>query len=243
MHLITAVTLDLPLRSTMPQPIQQHMDQISFGTDADDVLFGSDGSDLLDGQAGADILMGGRDADWLLGGTGDDWLFGGHDDDTLSGEGGDDNLFGGHGNDYIVGGDGNDHLFGQHGRDRLFGREGDDILEGGRGDDLLNGGEGFDRFFWARPHLGGSDIIEDFTLGEDRLILSISSRWDRHTAQLPRVIVNQDQEDTHLQILLAQSDTVLQTIVLRGTIFWQDPVISSDEAIRSLIEHAVISIY
>ncbi|BDG71952.1 hypothetical protein [Roseomonas fluvialis] len=54
-------------------------------------------------------------------------------------------------------------------RDEVSGGSGDDLLFAGKGDDLLSGGSGEDVFLFARGD--GDDRIEDFTSGEDRLIL------------------------------------------------------------------------
>ncbi|MDL2209528.1 hypothetical protein LJC26_01835 [Desulfovibrio sp. OttesenSCG-928-O18] len=84
--------------------------------------------------------------------------------------GGDDILRGGSGNDTLYGQGGNDVLFGDSGHDILFGGFGDDILYGGSGNDILNGGSGNDIFAWtATDRDGGTDIIMDFSVGEDKL--------------------------------------------------------------------------
>ncbi|NES19976.1 MAG: hypothetical protein F6K41_13830 [Symploca sp. SIO3E6] len=84
----------------------------------------------------------------------------------------------GEGNDRLEGLSGNDILRGEAGNDTLLGGLGDDILVGGSGDDLLNGGSG------SNTYTGGagndqfilsevsSNVITDFTSGEDQLILA-----------------------------------------------------------------------
>ncbi len=108
----------------------------------------------------------------------------------LNGYDGDDSIFGNWSNNQLLGGDGNDIISGRRGADRLDGGNGDDMLHGGNGrdwiaggnegDDLLRGGRGADTFFFTfsadeiRP-VGaewGNDIISDFHVGIDRLILS-----------------------------------------------------------------------
>lgn len=87
---------------------------------------------------------------------------------NLSGSSGADDLFGGMTNDTLVGGAGND---------RLFGDAGDDRLAGGLGLDTLVGGAGNDVFVLLRPadaydYYGDSDIITDFSKGQDRIDVS-----------------------------------------------------------------------
>ena len=65
---------------------------------------------------------------------------------------------------------GTDMLIGAGGADVLFGDGGDDIIRDGDGADILTGGLGADTFiFDFDTH---TDIIRDFTLGEDRIDLS-----------------------------------------------------------------------
>lgn len=64
----------------------------------------------------------------------------------------------------------NDTLTGGAGADTIYGQEGDDSIAGGAGDDFLIGGIGDDTFVLGVGD--GSDIIDDFTIGEDRLDVS-----------------------------------------------------------------------
>lgn len=48
---------------------------------------------------------------------------------------------------------------------------GDDKLFGMQGDDILYGGEGNDVFFYSRAIDNGNDIIKDFTMGEDKIVI------------------------------------------------------------------------
>ncbi|MCG9597400.1 Ig-like domain-containing protein [Vibrio sp. Isolate25] len=85
----------------------------------------------------------------------DDILSGGAGDDILFGQGGDDSLDGGAGNDILLGGAGNDTLI------------------GGLGSDILSGGDGEDVFVWHDGDLdGGTDIITDFHVSEDKIDIS-----------------------------------------------------------------------
>ena len=93
---------------------------------------------------------------------------GGNGDDTVDGTGGEDRLSGGNGADRLFGLDGHDRLDGGNGNDQLFGGRGNDLLLGGQGDDLLEGGAGRDSFVFASK--GGSDIVRDFDVANDRLL-------------------------------------------------------------------------
>ncbi|BAY87535.1 hypothetical protein NIES267_70590 [Calothrix parasitica NIES-267] len=61
--------------------------------------------------------------------------------------------------DLILGGDSND---------LLLGKEEDNIIDGLKGDDTLTGGIGKDKFVLSDDF--GSDVITDFTLGEDEIV-------------------------------------------------------------------------
>ncbi|ANW23017.1 hypothetical protein BA953_01695 [Vibrio coralliilyticus] len=88
----------------------------------------------------------------------------GDQDDTLSGGAGDDILFGQGGDDTLDGGAGNDIL---------LGGVGDDTLIGGLGSDILSGGDGEDEFVWHYGDLdGGTDVITDFHVSEDKIDIS-----------------------------------------------------------------------
>lgn len=166
-------------------------DDTAAGGNSDDIVLGYDGDDSLDGGHGNDFLAGGNDQDTISGGegddslfgqSGDDLLFGGNGNDTLLGDAGSDNLdggadqdlvIGGEGNDLLTGGSGDDELIGGDGSDVLMGDSGNDILNGGSGSDILSGGIGADDFYFA-----GSgtefDVISDFAISEDRIVLDIS---------------------------------------------------------------------
>ena len=74
--------------------------------------------------------------------------------------------------DVIYGLGGNDTLDGRGGNDIIFGGDGDDTLTGGSGNDTLSGGEGFDDFrFDPSNENEGLDVITDFTVGEDTIVL------------------------------------------------------------------------
>ena len=89
-------------------------------------------------------------------------------DDLVLGRGGNDDLQGGDGSDAVLGGDGRDFVYGGPGSDHLFGDAGDDKLGGGFGRDFLTGGAGRDVFDMQGL---GSDRVEDFAKGQDRIDL------------------------------------------------------------------------
>jgi len=148
------------------------------GTTAADTLAGTLKSDVIFGRSGDDTLSGGPSADQLYGGSGNDLLRGHQGNDALFGESGNDRLLGNQGSDLLDGGTGNDDLSGGNGADLLLGKAGADTLSGGNGDDLLNGGLGDDTLAGGNGSDGfvlaagaGTDTIQDFTLGVDRLQL------------------------------------------------------------------------
>jgi len=69
----------------------------------------------------------------------------------------------------LTGGAEADILRGFNGDDGLFGEGGNDTLIGGEDDDTLVGGDGEDIFIYERAD--GSDIITDFTQGQDQINL------------------------------------------------------------------------
>lgn len=141
-----------------------------FGGAGNDVLFGSVGRDVLRGEAGSDRLFGGLGNDVLHGNNGHDLLRGDEGSDRLFGGGGNDTLIGDIGNDTLRGGADNDLLMGGANNDLLIGENGNDTLNGGAGTDLLRGGAGVDTFVFARGD--GSDIVADFAVNADILLLS-----------------------------------------------------------------------
>lgn len=129
-----------------------------IGTDDADVLYGSEGKDTILGEGGKDVLDGRG---------GDDLLRGGRHDDVIYGQAGNDLIAGQSGNDTIVGGSGNDYLYGESGDDAISGGDGNDLILGWKGNDTVSGGAGRDTFVFSPSH--GTDIIADFTVGEDSI--------------------------------------------------------------------------
>ncbi|MEM1426661.1 MAG: calcium-binding protein, partial [Cyanobacteria bacterium P01_H01_bin.130] len=131
---------------------------------------GTSGDDLLQGGDGDDTLAAPLGNNWLLGGDGDDLLVTNLGSDRLDGGNGDDLMAAGEDNDLLLGGAGNDVLLGNAGDDWIAGNDGDDLLFGGAGRDRLRGGDGNDIFVLVPEQ--GRDIILDFELGRDRILLA-----------------------------------------------------------------------
>lgn len=155
---------------------QSGSDTLSGGA-GNDRMSGGDNEDHLSGDSGHDRMYGAQGNDWLHGGSGRDSLWGGTGDDSLNGDGWSDRLHGQRGDDTLQGGQGND---------TLLGGRGDDWLRGGKGQDLAWGGTGDDIFAYSDDDLlnwvdlsGDDDMrarqldrIEDFKIGEDKILLS-----------------------------------------------------------------------
>jgi ELWxxDGT repeat protein len=154
------------------------MDTLYGGEDSDTLQGGSDDDELF-GNIGADLLEGNEGNDLLHGGQGNDILSGNEGNDTLNGDRGDDLLDGNVGNDILNGGEGDDTLDGGEGDDQLMGDLGDDILFGASGNDTLTGGEGRDRFILTPG--SGSNLITDFTDGEDIIVLEDGLTFEQLT--------------------------------------------------------------
>ena len=185
-------------------------DQLNGGNDNDSLL-GGQGSDRLNGNEGSDILGGGagndrlRDTEGdnvLYGNEGDDWLFAGMGNDTFYGEAGNDQAIANGGNDQLFGDLGNDDLNGGLGDDQLFGGEGDDLLTGGSGSDSFTGDSGSDRFMLA---MEGTDIITDFTDGQDLLYLPENAAFEN-------LAITQGQGDNAANVLITFQEQTLAVL-------------------------------
>ena len=139
------------------------------GMDGDDTLRGHDNEDRLVGGDGGYLVYGNQGFDQLFGLDGDDVLYGGQHFDTVHGGQDADIAYGNKAADIVYGGAGNDIVYGGQENDQVFGGAGDDSLFGNRGDDTLNGGAGADRFYIHAK--GGHDLIQDFTAGEDLIVV------------------------------------------------------------------------
>lgn len=71
--------------------------------------------------------------------------------------------------DTIIGGGGNDQINGMAGNDYLLGMTGDDTLSGDAGNDVLTGYTGNDTFLFKYNANEGSDRIQDYTDGSDKI--------------------------------------------------------------------------
>ncbi len=115
---------------------------------------------LVNGQFGNDTITTA---------AGDDVVYGGSGADTISTGKGNDKLYGGSGADKLSGGADNDYLEGGSGNDVLDGGSGGDYLIGGTGNDTITSGSGND--FIALTVGSGTDLITDFTHGQDKIRL------------------------------------------------------------------------
>ena len=127
-----------------------------------EIINGEDGDDLID-LSSLDFTYGNVT---LNGGNGDDVLWSNDGDDILNGDSGNDQIVGGRGDDIMSGGTDNDIIKGYIGDDTLIGGAGADILTGGAGSDIFNFSSLSD------STISSSDLITDFTKGEDSISFS-----------------------------------------------------------------------
>lgn len=102
---------------------------------------------------------------------GNDWLDRGDGNDVLNSGAGTDFVFGDGGSDTLTGGASWDYLYGGTGVDTMTGNDGDDTFYGGPGGDTMTGGNGRDTFAFAGTDGGGIDLVTDFNVLTDRLML------------------------------------------------------------------------
>ena len=183
------------------------------GGDGNDKLYGGDGNDTLKGQADDDMLWGQDGNDTLEGGAGKDQLGGGAGDDTLTGGKGKDTLNGGGGDDKLEGGDDADSFFDGAGDDTVDGGAGDDLILGEAGDDTLTGGSGNDKFIFNPYGYTHSDMITDFTRGED--LLDISDYCLDGGINDPRLTITTGSTDTVIRVE-EENTSHYVTITLEG---------------------------
>ena len=124
---------------------------------------------LIIGNNKGNTIIGGSGSNTVIGGTGADYITGGKSADEIYGGKGNDTIIGNAGNDYISANEGNDYISGGTGNDSIWGGAGNDTLYGGAGNDTLWGGNGKDNFVFNSGD--GNDVIADFTIGEDLLII------------------------------------------------------------------------
>jgi len=114
------------------------------------------------------------------GDEGDNTLTGNAYDETLEGKGGADTLSGGWGDDTLSGG------------------AGDDTLEGGYGGDTVTGGAGKDTFIFDITQLAPTDVITDFTPGEDSIVLEGTEGYDPNLLTITQIKDSEGVDGTHL---------------------------------------------
>ena len=160
-----------------------------IGNDGFDRLFGTQSSELIDGRGGNDIIFGNDGSDLIIGGAGNDTIRAGAGDDSIVGSEGNDIILGEIGDDVIEAGSGNDTIFGDFGDDYIHGAEGDDVINGGGGNDTIDGGSGFDTMLGGAGAdvfefniedfaAGEADIVGDFRIGEDTIVIKGASEDD-----------------------------------------------------------------
>lgn len=112
-------------------------------------------------------------------------------------------------------------LYGGAGNDRLTGGAYDDLLYGGSGNDRLTGGAGADTFRYTHASdsvRGASDLITDFTPGEDQLDLAslgYSGLGNGHDGTL-QMIYNANLDRTYLRNLDADASGHYFQLALAG---------------------------
>jgi Ca2+-binding RTX toxin-like protein len=141
---------------------------LAFPDDNGQILVGGIGAHHLnDTLVSIEGVIGGSGGDSICGVDGDDILSGGAGNDFLTGNGGADSLWG---NDVLYGNIGNDTLYGGFEDDVVDGGSGVDHLYGNPGNDTLEGGADSDWFYFSVGN-GGHDVMNDFTFGEDILVV------------------------------------------------------------------------
>lgn len=138
-------------------------------------IFGGSGSDTFFGGKGPDLVYGGSGGNnMLLAGSGTATLFGGGDGDQLYANGNDKQaLHAGGGNETLFGGfaSGADTFFAGPGSDQVFGGVGNDTFVAGTGAATITAGTGDDRFVFYNGQAGGSNSIQGFAQGTDKIDL------------------------------------------------------------------------
>jgi Ca2+-binding RTX toxin-like protein len=125
----------------------------------------------------------------------------------------------------VVAGDtGNNNLSGGNGDQAIFGLAGNDNIEGGKGDDALVGGDGADRFLFNPNRMGeGKDVILDFALGADKIVLAVADVLASTPGLLalagdPTAFEPEDLDASPLWNLVASADGDLVVVHPNGTI-------------------------
>ncbi len=108
----------------------------------------------------------------------------------------------------VFAGSGNDILRGGSGSNILYGGGGDNVLEGGFGTTTMFGGSGNNKFVIRSTD--GLDMIQDFKLGRDRIVLADGLTYDQLT-------VTQDQAASSASIFLKSTGKLLAVVNNLGT--------------------------
>lgn len=146
---------------------------VNLGILVPQLVSAGEGTDIL---SNFESVIGSEFADHLVGDAMQNTLIGALGNDTLEGGFGSDELLGGEGNDSLLGNQDNDLLIGGDGDDWIHGGQGDDLLIGGAGNDTLFGGLGEADFIFDNvpDALTNVDVIGDFKVGVDKIILSVN---------------------------------------------------------------------
>lgn len=171
---------------------------ILFGFDGVDLILGHSGDDIIDGGVLSDTMIGGLGDDIYFTSAPGDIIF------EYAGEGRDIvyasfsyelqsgvdveiliadpavgnvviNLTGNSIANTIIGNDASNVLQGGAGNDVLIGHAGDDSLIGEAGVDTMTGGSGADRFHFRFSTSTGTDVINDFEIGSDKIAVENTS--------------------------------------------------------------------
>jgi Ca2+-binding RTX toxin-like protein len=220
-------------------------DDMLKGYGGDDRLFGGDDHDTLYGMDGADLLDGGFGADTMGGGTGDDTYFVDSVGDVVR-------EFGGHGFDTVrtsmswaltEGADVellmtvNEHrttaldLMGNSSGNVIRGNQGANVIGGGAGNDELIGLGGRDTFLFNTPLDADTnvDVIVDFAVGYDTILLDPETFWGPTDDSGPRVqyvldlVIGTAAQDAHDHLIYDSST---------GALFWDSDGVGGAAAIQ-----------
>lgn len=148
------------------------LDRFNLPAGLEHVVFNMERDVRSGGNALDNRITSGDGRDTLAGGAGADTLDGRVGDDLLAGEDGDDVLLGGIG-DRLLGGGGNDSLDGTGGARLMRGGEGADTLRAGFGGEEVLWGDAGDDVFILAPTTVSPFRVQDFTPGEDTILLRL----------------------------------------------------------------------
>ena len=181
---------------------------VLWGNEGNDELRGGQGDDVLNGGIGDDKIFGDTGNDLIIAKEGNDTVDGGKGLDTLDYS--DMAVTGGLVVDFdksntvkvqtatglktdkvigiekVIGTDFDDRFTGDKNDNEFIGGKGNDWFRGMGGKDTFTGGQGSDTFSWNKKDVSAkaSDIVTDFTVGEDKLefadFLKSSTQVDKY---------------------------------------------------------------